>query len=263
MEKIKGVSFEVRLDGRPCEVGEDGLITGNPAVKSKFALKLRVDHDKDIMVAQIGRPNSKVKDVRVWTPRIGDSNAVRYELEVEVKYSSKFGCLVTHHPVNYVAVIVLDRTGNFQFHEAAIVSQGGSFFLTVQHKYSGQLEQYRGGAVCQEFTKWPELNAALAKRHQVKKYDLPQSVTKPTKPEPKELTPGMAEVLFWDAAKGFGAVRVWDGRSARVFVNEVAPRPHLRSLTAGEVVTFASIAELPAGQGGFSCDVVGVKPLSR
>lgn len=250
-DRIPGVAIAVTLDGKPRLLAADGTILGanGPDNGSKFLLTLNVDRKADVMVAQVGRPNSKVKDVRVWTPRRGDESTVSYDLVVEVKKSDAYGCLVTHYPGNYLAVVVLDSQGSFDFWEVAIVSQVGQFFVTTQKKYSARL--YRDGrfAVCPQFKGWPELDAVLAERDQVKKYKL-ASVAEykaGSKPATKELTDGTAEVLFWDAAKGGGGLRTTRG-DTYAEVNQVPARPRLRYLTAGEVV---KVANLRTGKGAF------------
>lgn len=262
--RVPGATFTVSLDGMPITVEEDGYLgewTEQAFEGSKFTISATVEP----FVFALSVDGQKNVTPKAAFELLASQRV--YTATIAVHWNPQYKCCITRHPANYFALVVVNSAGQFSFYEVAIVSQLGKFFLTTQWKYVAQLfNNEHGGIDCPQFKAWPQLvQAAISffnKLPNIRLASLPltSEYVPDVAEEPKKLGDNQGEVLFWDAAKGFGALRVPHG-SARAFVADVAPRGRWRYLVPGEVVAYTQLASL-APRGSFLFDAKGIRPVS-
>ncbi|MFA6227579.1 MAG: hypothetical protein WC668_00105 [Patescibacteria group bacterium] len=189
----------------------------------------------------------------------GRETAVNFNRTVPVTWSEKHKCFTTMPQTNNLHLIGIDSLGRIVIWQAAIVSQMGKFFATLQ-KIGEHQAIWNGAGVYFPTVDWPQLNDWLAAQfmgwEQGEDGLLPEEtlILNPPPPLPSMNCVeegGMAEsysvVLFWNLSRGFGAIAMPNGEVARVHWTQVPLREDgLAYLKCGEWVKYAEV--IPAQQ---------------
>lgn len=165
----------------------------------------------------------------------------------------------TPYPVNHTRLLVPRGPGAFEMWELALHFQDGSVFLTSQ--MAREVRCFRkddGDFVCPGFDEWAEFLAFLRLSMDGSFAELPSLAAQPeSKPVSHLNLDGYeAEVLWYNAARGLGALRTSNGARARVHWSQIEPRSFegcerpFRALLTGEKVGYASLQKpcLSAGE---------------
>jgi len=176
---------------------------------------------------------------------------VNFNRIVPVSWSDKHGCFTSKSQDNNLHLVGIDSLGRVQIWQAAIVSQYGEFFATLQ-KIGEHQAVWNGAGVYFPTVDWPQLNDWLAAQfvgwQQNEDGILPEEalMLNPPPPPPSiscvevgEVVSDHSVVLFWNLSRGFGAIAMPDGEVARVHWTQVPLREDgLAYLKRGEWVKY-------------------------
>ncbi|MFA6594099.1 MAG: hypothetical protein WCT16_02465 [Candidatus Buchananbacteria bacterium] len=180
----------------------------------------------------------------------GREIVTNFSRKVPVGWSEKYECFTTKPQDNNLHLVGIDSLGRIVVYQAAIVSQEGKFFATLQQLGAHQAV-WNGAGVCFPTVDWPQLNDWLTER-----FDDWQQGEDGILPEPSPLLSNCADekgratnrsvVLFWNLARGFGAIKTPSGIVARVHWTQAPQRDGLRYLKRGELAEYFGL--VPAQQ---------------
>lgn len=255
MEQISGVAIRVISNGRFIVPEADGFLgrldsRKNPQVSvsvvvtpESWVYGLSVDKKQNVafkadLVAKEGLP----------------VNGRMYRFATRVVLSAEGHCR-TIYPENHMRLLQIGDNGHVTMYQVAVVSQRGDFFLIVQKMYEGQYYLYKDELGCTnpQLDKWPQLYALMDKFFEDKGLNDTKGLHDYEDDEPpadvqsETVVPmgqGLGVALFFDPAKGFGAIQTAEG-AARVYWENLAPRPRLAYLNPGELVTYQEMRNPP------------------
>lgn len=189
----------------------------------------------------------------------------RYQTKIQIKKSLE-GTPHTEYPSNNLRIIRLDDNGQTWIWEIALVSQNGSFFLTVQKTYEFQCCRQGKILIAPMFdSRWPQLVSFLRQLPIIDVNELPDfsEYTPPAAQKKKNLEPKTGRVLWFNFAQGIGAIETPEG-NARVHWSQIEPRPRLAFLETGELVSYKKLIEpvqTKTRNTSFPRDALGVRVL--
>ena len=256
---ISGVSILLGFNGRTKPIAVDGHVGQLKEGVAEIWAKVDLRYTSITWGVNVdGQKNVVLKKNRAEA----DEDGAVYVCRIPIKVGLT-GTLHTEYPGNHLRLIRLDGR-KVQIWEIALVSQNGEFFVTEQMTYMVNCYRDNGKLTCPQFQKWPQmielLNKLLADKMDrfspISEYQPEDEVTADV------LEKGQGWVLWWNCAQGLGAIITPDG-ALRVHWSEVAKRPRLAYLVAGEIVRYDGIrlpVQTKARFTSFGKEAVGVSP---
>lgn len=251
--RLDGVDLEPEADGYLGELEGRQLVLSLRDLPASFT-PVRVDNRKSVALAKNhGTPNYRVF-VTKMSMKVSNPQGAGYNTSV----------FHTEYPSNMTCVIEIDGD-TVRYHEIAIISQAGEFWVTNQVTREGTMYQQDGALKVDCFGNWPQMLeklSGLVDASSLKQY--------PGEPDEPKLTPipeGEGEVVWFNFAQGLGMIRTMHG-NARVHWSEIAVRtdePERSYLLPGQRVSYADLREPVNTKGratAFKLEAVDVRVLS-
>lgn len=242
---ITGVSLVLKLEAEVLPVDEFGRVEHRFAKGDNVTLVATVtDPSVHALNVDRGKNVSVMKNHSASHGRKVAKTKIRIQLESAPRPRARV--LLTEYPHNTMRFIRLEPDGNFEFFEAALVAQNGSFYLTWQKQYEGRLYERDGAVASHRFSNWPQLLRVLGDIiDPATLAPLPDEAPE-TEPDLSGLRPRSGLVAWYNLASGRGAIHTpeSDDKAALVRWTQIPPREGgLRYVLPGETVGYAELRD--------------------
>ncbi|PIY96391.1 MAG: hypothetical protein COY66_04185 [Candidatus Kerfeldbacteria bacterium CG_4_10_14_0_8_um_filter_42_10] len=242
--EISGVSVAVKYGDKFLDVPENGFL-GEFDDSSSFQLVVTVSPEAGNILTFTVNGDKDIAPKRVAKH---DDQQI-YKLSIALA-QSQAGDFFTPYPNNHLRLLLWKSDGQIQVWEIAIISQHGKFFLTFQKTLVAACYRDEDNVVMPE-VKWPQLLSLLTEHLNLDNLPPISQFQKPVPASSENLKPGTARVKWFNFAMGVGAVDTPEGL-ARVHWSKISRGngSQRNYLTAGELVSFKGINQLPKKKDG-------------
>jgi cold shock CspA family protein len=168
----------------------------------------------------------------------------------------------TEYPNNNLRIIRVYKNGKVEMWEIALMSRGGSFFLTTQKTYEVHCYRKEGKIFCPHFSKWPQMMDLLCVCLNISNLPPIEEYQEKTSIDAKKLAKDTGIVQWWNNAQGVGMIMTSNG-PARVHWKNIFPSnsSRLTYLTPGGIVKYKALVrpqQTKARSTAFRLEAVGV-----